>query len=77
VALGNYHNVDSQRERIAPEYIDLRDWDGLIRWLVALATARHEPHGDAALRKRLEGLARKYTPLLRRTAWRITGGESG
>lgn len=70
VALGNYHNVDSQRRRIGPEYIDLQDWEGLVRLLAALATAL-EYKGDPALRKRLDRLHRKYTPLLRKIKLKV------
>ncbi|UCE58365.1 MAG: M20/M25/M40 family metallo-hydrolase [Phycisphaerales bacterium] len=41
LALGNYHNVDKKRKRIAPEYIDLNDFDNVVAWFVALARAEH------------------------------------
>jgi endoglucanase len=34
LALGNYHNMDEQRRRIAPEFISLDDYHNLIRLLV-------------------------------------------
>lgn len=40
IALGNYHNMDTRRRRIAAEYIDLSDYAGLVKWFVALATTR-------------------------------------
>jgi putative aminopeptidase FrvX len=72
VALGNYHNMDKTRNRLGPEYIDLRDWDGLVSWFAALATTRREycPGRDPAFRKTLDRLDRAYTPLLRKTASR-------
>lgn len=33
----NYHNMDAERGRIAPECIDVRDYLNLVRWFVALA----------------------------------------
>ncbi len=73
IALGNYHNMDLRRERLAPEYIDLRDWNGLVQWFVALATTRREyrPQANPAFREVLDRLDKEYTPLLRQTAGRI------
>jgi endoglucanase len=74
IALGNYHNMDTRRKRIASEYIHLADWDGLVKWFVALATTRR-PH-DAywqevdAMVARLERVQR---PQLNRTAGRVRG----
>ena len=38
VALGNYHNMDKARGRIAPEYIDQSDWNNMVKLFVAVAT---------------------------------------
>jgi len=66
VALGNYHNVDSKRKRIAPEYIDLNDFDNMVHWFTALARTRREYTGrDEALLARLQALERMYRGLLR------------
>lgn len=72
VALGNYHNMDRTRRRVGPEYIDLSDWDALVKWFVALATSRREYQANVnpAFRKALDKLDRAYTPLLRKTAAR-------
>ena len=72
VALGNYHNMDPRRKRLAAEYIDLRDWNGLVKWFVALATSRREyrPRGNPAFREVLDRLDKEYTPLLRKTTGR-------
>src|SRR5262249_27923724 len=69
--LGNYHNMDSDRRRIAPEFIDVRDFLNLVRWFVALAEsparlpyeARH-PGLDA----RLDALLRQHRPRLLKSA---------
>ena len=39
VALGNYHNMDTERKRIDSEYISLADWHGMVDWFEALALA--------------------------------------
>ena len=35
VALGNYHNMDRERKKIAPEYIDLGDWENMVKLFLA------------------------------------------
>jgi putative aminopeptidase FrvX len=72
VALGNYHNMDRARRRLGPEYIDLGDWNALVKWFAALATSRREYQANVnpAFRKALDKLDRAYTPLLRKTAAR-------
>lgn len=69
VPLRNYHNMDRARGRIAAEMIDLRDWNALVRLLVAAAGSarRYEP-GMQALRRRLSGLHRAGAGRLRRSA---------
>lgn len=72
IALGNYHNMDTARKRIAGESIDLADYDGLVKWFVALATT-HRAYGDgrAAVDKMIARLDRAQAPLLRRTVDRV------
>jgi len=66
LSLGNYHNMDKKRTKIAPEYIDLNDFDSLVRWFVALGRTPHRYTGrDEALSKRLDGVRKKYRKLLR------------
>ena len=68
VALGNYHNADTKRVRIAPEYIDLRDYDKVVEWFVALATTTRRYTGrDEALMTQLKDLERTHRALLRST----------
>ncbi|UCC29201.1 MAG: hypothetical protein JSU86_13475 [Phycisphaerales bacterium] len=65
-ALGNYHNVDTKRKKIAPEYIDLHDFDNAVKWFVELARAARPYTGrDDALRAQLHDLERSYKTLLR------------
>ncbi len=75
VALGNYHNMDRKRGKIAAEYIDLDDFAGLVKWFVALATSKlpFAPDRDPAFVRRLDELDRTWRPLLLRTAWRTRG----
>jgi endoglucanase len=42
VALGNYHNVDRQKKRIGPEYVDVNDWKNMVKLFVAVAKHAHE-----------------------------------
>lgn len=54
VALGNYHNMDTQRETIGPEFIDVSDWQNMVRLFVRLADKGHEfKPGHAALKARV------------------------
>ena len=53
VALGNYHNC-GENNRIAPEFVSLKDVLALTQLCVELAKDPHPPDPDAALRARLE-----------------------
>ncbi|MEK6677663.1 MAG: M28 family peptidase [Planctomycetota bacterium] len=66
VALGNYHNVDTKRRRIAPEYIDLGDFDRLVTWFIALATTnRRYSSRNETFDIVLKNLERQHAQLLR------------
>ncbi len=66
VALGNYHNVDAKRKKLAPEYIDLDDFDNVVKWFAELARAPRPYTGrDEALRTQITGLEQRYRTLLR------------
>jgi len=66
VALGNYHNVDAKRRKLAPEYIDLDDFDNVVKWFVELARAPRPYTGlDGVLDEQLHKLERRYRSLLR------------
>ena len=65
VALGNYHNVDAKRKKLAPEYIDLDDFDNVVKWFVELARAPRPYTGrDGVLDEQLHKLERRYRSLL-------------
>ena len=64
VALGNHHNVDRKRKKIAPEYVDLDDFDNTIKWFVALTRSPHPyTSRDETLRSRLREIERTYKRL--------------
>ena len=55
VALGNYHNMDTARGRIGPEYIDLADWRNMVKLFVQVAKNGHAyEEGHAELKARVE-----------------------
>jgi putative aminopeptidase FrvX len=55
IPLGNYHNMDRERKKIAPEYIDLADWRNMVKLFVQVARHGHtyEP-GHGPLKQRIE-----------------------
>ncbi len=54
VALGNYHNMDTQKKKIAPEFVDVADWRNMVKMFVRLAQYGHEfVPGHLALRRRI------------------------
>lgn len=66
LALGNYHNVNTRRKTLGPEYIDLDDFDNVVKWFVELARAPHPYTGrDDSLLKQIRNIERTYRPLLR------------
>jgi putative aminopeptidase FrvX len=66
VALGNYHNMNREKKRIAPEYIDLNDWKGMVRLFLQVARNGHDyDPGNAALRERIEKRFGKVRRLLK------------
>ncbi|HQE29581.1 MAG TPA: hypothetical protein PL151_17630, partial [Phycisphaerae bacterium] len=72
LALGNYHNMDTQRERIAAESIHLDDYRGLVRWFIALATTRRPYDASrGVLEAMIARLERVQAPQLRRTVARV------
>jgi endoglucanase len=65
VALGNYHNMDRERKTIAPEYIDLADWENMVKLFVRVAKHGHEfEPGHGALKQRVEKRFNKLKHLL-------------
>ena len=67
----NYHNMDTEREKIGPEIIDTRDFLNLVKWFVSLAESpmriRFE-EGHPGLGKRLDALLKQHRRRLMRTA---------
>lgn len=71
VALGNYHNVNAARGCLGREYIDLRDFENVVKWFVELGRAPRPYTGrDEELHSQLQSLQRTYNPLLRSSRWR-------
>jgi putative aminopeptidase FrvX len=55
LALGNYHNMDIKRKKIAPEYISIKDWEQMVSWFEALVMDKQGfGHEQGNLRDRLE-----------------------
>lgn len=52
--LGNYHNQDEAKKKIAPEFIAVSDYLGLVELLVALGRKVKTTPGTAGLKVRLE-----------------------
>jgi endoglucanase len=61
VALGNYHNMNREKKRIGPEYIDLSDWRNMVRLFVEIAKKGHEY--DGGHRQLRERLVKRYDKL--------------
>lgn len=69
--LVNYHNMDTARGRIAAESIDVRDFENLVKWFVALAQSPATVKFDGThpgLDERLKSLLKKYRGHLIQTA---------
>lgn len=66
LALGNYHNVDVKRKKLGPEYVDLDDYDNVVKWFVELGRAPRRYSGrDEMLGAKIRELERSYRSLLR------------
>ncbi len=65
VPLGNYHNMDRAKKKIGPEYIDISDWQNMVKLFIAIARNGHtyEP-GMKLLRERLVKRFRGFESLL-------------
>jgi endoglucanase len=69
VALGNYHNMDTRRRRIASEYVSLRDWMRMVDWFEALARDQRGVAAErASLRAGIDERFENYLPLLAKIA---------
>lgn len=66
LALGNYHNMDTKRKKIASEYVSLSDWKGMVDLFEALVLDDSGPGArDNSLRQRIDGLFENHEPLLK------------
>jgi endoglucanase len=55
VPLGNYHNMDVAKKKMAAEFIDLDDWNNMVKLFLQIARHGHEfQPGHRALKKRVE-----------------------
>ncbi len=55
VALGNYHNMNREKKTIAAEYIDVSDWENMVKLFIHLARTGHTyERGFKALKGRIE-----------------------
>lgn len=72
--LGTYHNMNTKFKRIAPEFIDVRDYHNLVKWFVALAQSPAKIKFDGAhpgLAKRLNALLIQHRSRLQQSAKRV------
>lgn len=54
IPLGNYHNMDRAKNRIAAEHVHLDDWRNMLALFIAIARSAHTFDGShAAIRERL------------------------
>ncbi|HEV7299959.1 MAG TPA: M20/M25/M40 family metallo-hydrolase [Tepidisphaeraceae bacterium] len=61
VPLGNYHNMDKAKGKIAAEFIDVNDWDSMVKLFIAIARNGHTFSPDhAMLKQRLEARFEKF-----------------
>lgn len=66
IALGNYHNMDTDRGVIASEWVSLADWHHMVDLFEALVRDEQGPGAkNDALRKRIDGLYRDRAMLLK------------
>jgi len=65
LALGNYHNMDIDRKRIATEYVSLKDWKQMVDWFEALALDEQGYGRDNdLLREEMETRFAEWRPLI-------------
>ena len=62
--LGNYHNMDEAKKRIAPESISVDDYHHLVRLLTAVGRELPTTRAQRDLVKRLDGLFDRRRDLL-------------
>lgn len=60
IPLGNYHNIRDDRKKTAPEYISLRDYDGIIALMLAICEAKGPDLYLKAFNKKLDQHVKKW-----------------
>jgi putative aminopeptidase FrvX len=66
VPLGNYHNMDREKKRIGPEYIDIGDWRNMVKLFMHITRSAHTyAPGHRLLKQRLEKRFAKLSHLLK------------
>jgi len=57
----NYHNMDLERLRIAPEEIDMADFENLVKWFIAIVRTKRKYDGThPGLDERLQSLLKRH-----------------
>ncbi len=65
LALGNYHNMNTRRQRIGSEYVGLRDYENMVDLFEALVLDKQGPGvADGQLRQRIDKLFAESKALL-------------
>ncbi len=65
IPLGNYHNMDRAKKKIAPEHIDLGDWKDMVKLFIHLANnAGQFSEDNTPLKKRIEKRYNRLKKLL-------------
>jgi putative aminopeptidase FrvX len=68
LALGNYHNMDKDRRKLACEYVSLNDWKLMVDWFEALVVDEVGYRADdPTVREQFDQSFAKWLPLLERT----------
>jgi endoglucanase len=70
VPLGNYHNMDRQKKKIGPEFIDMNDWKNMLKLFLAVAENVHR--FDAALTPLKRRLVKRFDQL-KKLFWTTPG----
>ncbi|MFQ5805103.1 MAG: M20/M25/M40 family metallo-hydrolase [Phycisphaerae bacterium] len=78
LALGNYHNMDESRQKIACEYISLEDWKLMVDWFEALVLDETGYQADdPTVREGFDESFAKWLPLLEGKKSGMAGSEVG
>jgi endoglucanase len=65
IPLGNYHNMDKKRQKLAAEYVNKQDWENMVRLFVAVVRSGHTYQtGHLPLHKKLNDLWQEKKALL-------------